>query len=188
MKFFIKNKIQNNFFIKKFLTFSIFLSSFIFSSFFDLLALDPLDPNLSYHSAPFVLNIVKIRFPEKAEVLKLGTGNHWKIIPTRGRAWMLILREWDGFPSNEESLRSLLKDLFPNSKDLSVPTLANLKTIGGERKEIVSGTPLTIRYFLLEKNKKIVSIYLCFDSENKIASDFFQDPNQFLIPTSIDSF
>ncbi|EMY02841.1 hypothetical protein LEP1GSC029_5063 [Leptospira interrogans str. 2002000626] len=101
---------------------------------------------------------------------------------------MLILREWDGFPSNEESLRSLLKDLFPNSKDLSVPTLANLKTIGGERKEIVSGTPLTIRYFLLEKNKKIVSIYLCFDSENKIVSDFFQDPNQFLIPTSIDSF
>ncbi|KPA33750.1 Uncharacterized protein AMR50_1494 [Leptospira interrogans] len=67
---------------------------------------------------------------------------------------MLILREWDGFPSNEESLRSLLKDLFPNSKDLSVPTLANLKTIGGERKEIGSGTPLTIRYFLLEKIKK----------------------------------
>lgn len=160
MKFFIKNKIQRNFFIKKLLTFSIFLSGFIFYSFFDLLALDPLNPDLSYHSTPFILNIVKIRFPEKAEVLKLGTGNHWKIIPTQGRAWMLILREWDGFPSNEESLRSLLKDLFPNSKDLSVPTLANLKTIGGERNKIVSGTSLTIRYFLLEKIKNRFDLYL----------------------------
>ncbi|EKP04182.1 MULTISPECIES: hypothetical protein [Leptospira] len=184
MKFFIKNKIQRNFFIKKLLTFSIFLSGFIFYSFFDLLALDPLNPDLSYHSTPFILNIVKIRFPEKAEVLKLGTGNHWKIIPTQGRAWMLILREWDGLPSNEESLKSILKDLFPNP----FPKLPNLKMIGGERNKIVSGTSLTIRYFLLEKNKKIVSIYLCFDSENKIVSDFFQDPNQFLIPTSINSF
>lgn len=184
MKFFIKNKIQRNFFIKKLLTFSIFLSGFIFYSFFDLLALDPLNPDLSYHSTPFILNIVKIRFPEKAEVLKLGTGNHWKIIPTQGRAWMLILREWEGLPSNEESLKSILKDLFPNT----FPKLPNLKMTGGERNKIVSGTPLTIRYFLLEKNKKIVSIYLCFDSENKIVSDFFQDLNQFLIPISINSF
>ncbi|EMN00973.1 hypothetical protein LEP1GSC021_0916 [Leptospira noguchii str. 1993005606] len=184
MKSFIKKKIQNNFFKKKFLVFLIFLSSFIFPSSFDLLALDPLNPDLSYHLTPFILNIVKIRLPEKAEVLKLGTGNHWKIIPTQGKAWMLILREWDGLPSNEESLKSILKDLFPNS----FLKLSKLKMIGGERKETVYGTPLTIRYFLLEKNKKIVSIYLCFDSENKTISDFFQDPNQFLIPTSIDSF
>lgn len=67
---------------------------------------------------------------------------------------MLILREWDGFPSNEESLRSLLKDLFPNSKDLSVPTLANLKTIGGERKEIGSELLLPFVIFFWKKIKK----------------------------------
>ncbi|EMO27587.1 hypothetical protein LEP1GSC170_4585 [Leptospira interrogans serovar Bataviae str. HAI135] len=149
MKSFIKKKIQNNF-LKEVSSFLIFLSSFIFPSSFDLLALDPLNPDLSYHLTPFILNIVKIRLPEKAEVLKLGTGNHWKIIPTQGKAWMLILREWDGLPSNEESLKSILKDLFPNSF-LKLP---NLKMIGGERKETVYGTPLTIRYFLLEKIKK----------------------------------
>lgn len=105
---------------------------------------------------PFILNIVKIRLPEKAEVLKLGTGNHWKIIPTQGKAWMLILREWDGLPSNEESLKSILKDLFPNSF-LKLP---NLKMIGGERKETVYGTPLTIRYFLLEKIKNRIDLSL----------------------------
>ncbi|MBE8388179.1 acyltransferase, partial [Leptospira interrogans serovar Pomona] len=125
----------------------------------DLGALDPLNSNLSYHPSevPFVLNVVKILFPEKYEVRKLGTGNHWKIIPTRGIVWMLILREWDGFHPIEVSLRSLLKDLFPNSKDFSFPTLANLKPFGGESTEIVSGTPLIIRYFILEKNEKIVS-------------------------------
>ncbi|EMY12886.1 hypothetical protein LEP1GSC043_2806 [Leptospira weilii str. Ecochallenge] len=90
---------------------------------------------------------------------------------------MLILREWEGFPSG--SLQSLMKDLFPDYKDLVLPEFRGLKTIGGERKEIVAGNPLTIRYFLLERKGKFVSIYLCFDSENKTVSVFLSRPETF---------
>ncbi|ABJ79236.1 acyltransferase [Leptospira borgpetersenii serovar Hardjo-bovis] len=154
----------------------------------DLGALDPLNSNLSYHPSevPFVLNVVKILFPEKYEVRKLGTGNHWKILPTHGRAWMLILREWEGLPSG--SLQSLVKDLFPDYRELVLPEFRGLKTIGGERKEIVAGNSLTVRYFLLERKGKVASIYLCFDSENKTVSVFFQDPKRFLQPLFPDSF
>ncbi|TGL95506.1 acyltransferase [Leptospira barantonii] len=156
----------------------------------ELRAVDPLDPNLSFHSpeTPFVSDLVKIRFPEKAEVRRIGNGNHWKSIPTQGRAWMLILREWEGHPSAEEPLENLLKELFPNSKNLILPVFKGLKAIGGERKEIISGNPLTVRYFLLQRRGKIVSIYLGFDSENKTISDFFQDPKNFIQSISSDSF
>ncbi|WP_078127976.1 acyltransferase [Leptospira alexanderi] len=188
MKLFIKQKIRKNFIKEKFFVSLILLSIFVSFSFSDLRALDPLNSNLSYYPSevPFVLNVVKIFFPEKYEVWKLGTGNHWKVLPTQGRAWMLILREWEGFPSG--SLQSLVKDLFPDYKDLVLPEFRGLKMIGGERKEIVAGNPLTIRYFLLERKGKVVSIYLCFESENKTVSVFFQDPRHFLQPLFSDSF
>ncbi|PJZ29681.1 acyltransferase [Leptospira kmetyi] len=156
----------------------------------ELRALDPLDPSLSFHSpeTPFVSDLVKIRFPEKAEVRRIGNGGHWKSIPTQGRAWMLIVREWEGHPSAEEPLENLLKELFPNSKNVVLPVFKGLKVIGGERKEIISGNPLTVRYFLLQRRGKIVSIYLGFDSENKTIADFFQDPKNFIQSLSSDSF
>ncbi|MBM9575923.1 hypothetical protein JWG45_02035 [Leptospira sp. 201903070] len=168
---------------------SLILFVFCFLSFSETPALDPLDPNLAYYSpsTPFVLNLLKIRFPEKGEVKTNGNGNHWKVIPTQGRAWMLILREWEG-PLREDSLMSLLKNLFPNSKDFTSPKLGGMLGIGAERKEIVSGNPLTVRYYLFQKKEKIVSIYLAFDSENKTISDFFQTPKNFLEPISQDSF
>ncbi|RHX79186.1 acyltransferase [Leptospira yasudae] len=155
----------------------------------ELSALDPLDPNLSYlkESTPFVADLVKIRFPEKCEVRRLGTQNHWKIIPKQGRAWMMILREWEGTVSKEEALSALLKELFPESKDIPVPDLRGIKIVAGERKEIVSGNPLTVRYYLLEQKGKIVSIYLGFDSDNQTISDYFQTPKNFLRTLS-DSF
>lgn len=152
-------------------------------------AVDPLDPNLSYHSPSslFTLSLLKIRFPEKAEVKTNGNGNHLKAIPTKGRAWMLILREWEG-PSREESLKTLLKEMFPNSKEFAAPKWKGMISIGAERKEIVSGNPLTVRYFLFQKKEKIVSVYLAFDSENKTISDFFEVPKNFLEPIFQDSF
>ncbi|EKR92053.1 acyltransferase [Leptospira santarosai] len=186
MKLFIKQKTRKNSTKESPLLFPIFLCIFISFSFSDLRALDPLNSNLSYYSSdiPFVSNLAKIRFPEKAEVWKLGTGNHWKVIPTQGRAWMLILREWEGFPSDEKSLQSLVKDLFPDYGNLVLPEFSDLKALGGERKEIVAGNSITVRYFLLERKGKILSIYLCFDSENKSVSVFFQNPQHFLQPLS----
>lgn len=177
-------------FVSKFALFFTTLVVLFLNSFSPLQALDPLDPSLKFHSpeTPFVSDLAKIRFPEKAEIRGIGNGNHWKIIPTQGRAWMLIVREWEGHPNAEEPLENLLKDLFPNSKDLILPVFKGLKTIGGERKEIISGNPLTVRYFLLQRRGKIVSIYLGFDSENKTVSDFFQDPKSFIQPISNDSF
>ncbi|EMY78186.1 hypothetical protein LEP1GSC060_1364 [Leptospira weilii serovar Ranarum str. ICFT] len=188
MKLFIKKILKRTFERKNLYVSSILLYFLLHFSFKQLYALDPLDPNLFYQTpnTPFVLNLIKIRFPEKCEVRRLGTGSHWKVVPREGRAWMMILREWEGTPSDEESLKSFLKNLFPDSKNLTLPQFQGLKTIGAERKEIVSGTPLTVRYFLLEKNGRIVSIYFAFDSENKTVSLFFQDPNRFLIPS--DSF
>ncbi|RHX86489.1 hypothetical protein [Leptospira stimsonii] len=164
------------------------LSVFCFFPPTTMRALDPLDPALFYHSpsSPFLLNILKIRFPEKAEVRTNGNGYHWKVIPTKGRAWMLILREWEG-PFKEESVKTLLRDLFPNSKDLNLPKWDGLLSIGAERKEIVSGNPLTVRYYLFQKKEKIVSVYLVFDTENKTISDFFEDPKKFFESISQDS-
>ncbi|TGM56659.1 acyltransferase [Leptospira adleri] len=155
----------------------------------EIYAVDPLDPDLSYYSTslPFTLSLLKVRFPEKAEVKTNGNGNHWKAIPTKGRAWMLILREWEGQP-REESLRTLLKELFPNSKEFFAPKWNGTISIAAERKEIVSGNPLTIRYFLFQKEEKIVSVYLVFDSENKTISDFFEEPKNFLEPIFQNSF
>ncbi|MBM9502134.1 acyltransferase [Leptospira sp. 201903071] len=183
-KILIRNSKKKNPFV-----FSILICFFFQFHFVSLYALDPLDPNLAYYppSSPFVLNLLKIRFPEKTEVKTDGNGNHWKAIPTHGRAWMLILREWEG-PFREESLITLLKELFPNSKEFSVPKLGGMTAVGAERKEIVSGNPLTIRYFLFRKQEKIVSVYLAFDSENKTISDFFDLPKNFLEPISKDSF
>ncbi|MCG6193188.1 acyltransferase [Leptospira sp. FAT2] len=176
-------------------TFTFALSIFLLllvlvpSPYAELFAVDPLDSDLSYQSesTPFVTDLVKIRFPEKAEVRRLGTQNHWKIIPRQGRAWMMILREWEGVISKEETLSALLKELFPESKDIPVPDLRGIKIVAGERKEIVSGNPLTVRYYLLEQKGKTVSIYLGFDSDNRTISDYFQTPKNFLRTLS-DSF
>ncbi|PJZ55188.1 acyltransferase [Leptospira adleri] len=166
---------------------TLFLFSIVIAD--EIYAVDPLDPDLSYYSTslPFTLSLLKVRFPEKAEVKTNGNGNHWKAIPTKGRAWMLILREWEGQP-REESLRTLLKELFPNSKKFLAPKWNGTISIGAEGKEIVSGNPLTIRYFLFQKKEKIVSVYLVFDSENKTISDFFEEPKNFLEPIFQNSF
>ncbi|PKA04527.1 hypothetical protein CH375_10365, partial [Leptospira ellisii] len=58
------------------------------------------------------------------------------------------------------------------------------ETIGGEKKETISGHPLTIRYYLFQKRGRIVSIYLCFDSENALVADFFRTPSSFLRTSS----
>ncbi|TGK33246.1 acyltransferase [Leptospira gomenensis] len=168
-------------------SFFLFVSLTIFvPDFRNLNASDPLDPDLQIvakdDTFPFYLG--RIRFPQKAEIRSLGNGGHWRAVPTQGRAWMLILREWENQNVPDQSLKKFFRELFPDSKDLPAFDVAGWETIGGEKKETVSGNPLTIRYYLFRRGGKIVSIYLCFDSENALVSEFFANPSSFLRTTS----
>ncbi|XDD51684.1 acyltransferase [Leptospira sp. WS92.C1] len=161
----------------------------ITQSFFKIHALDTLDPDVSYHSeaSSFPLTLLKIRFPEKCEIRRMGNSSYWKVIPVQGRSWMMIFREWEGF-ENEGSLEQLFKELFPGSTKPILPQWKEFKMIGGERQEVVAGNPLIIRYFLFQKKERIVSVYLSFDSENKTVIDFFQTPETYLEPFLRNSF